>query len=294
MTSAYIIALLCGFTVSLASMFIKRATSEGAGITRIFFITNWLFFLGLLPLLFTDIKVLDWSQWWSPLITSLTAFLGGLCVLSAIKAGEVSIQTPLMGTKVIFVATYSVFLVPAPIPASWWVGAFLTFFAVLLLGLTDLFRKKISFHGVFYALLSSALYALTDVLTAREAPLFGKWAFLLGMGLCLALLSLTLIPFFHRSLFKIPSTTWTWCLLGGCCLAGQHLGLLYALSTYGEATVINILYSTRGIWGIFLVWFTGHWFKNQERHHAGAQVIARRLIGASLLLMAIIIVITNA
>lgn len=293
MTVAYIIALLCGFTVTLSSMFIKRATSEGAGITRIFFITNWLLLFGLLPLFFTDLVVLDWSQWWGPLAASLSAFLGGLCILAAIKAGEVSVQAPLMGTKVIFVATYSVFLVPAPIPASWWVGAFLTFFAILLLGLTDLFKKKVSFWAIFYAILSSALHALTDVLTAREAPLFGRWPFILGFGLGLAALSLMLIPFFRKSLFSIHKSTWLWCLLGGACIAGQYLGLLYVLSTYGEATVINILYSTRGLWGIVLVWFTGHWFKNNERH-VGGQVIARRLIGACLLLMAIIIVITNS
>lgn len=293
MTTAYIIALLCGFAVTLASMFVKRATSEGAGITRVFFIANWLFFIGMLPLLFTDLVVLDWSQWWSPLVTSLCAFLAGICILASIKAGEISVQTPLMGTKVIFVATYSVFLVPSPIPTSWWIGAFLTFFAILLLGLTDLFRKKISFWGVFYAILSSALYALTDVLTAREAPLFGRWPFLLMMGMGLAVLSLTLIPFFRKSLFSISKHTWMWCLLGGGCLAGQHLGLLYALSTYGEATAINVLYSTRVLWGIVLVWFTGHWFKNHERH-VGGQVIVRRLIGACLMLMAIIIVITNS
>lgn len=293
MTTPFIIALLCGFTVSLASMFIKRATSEGAGITRIFFIANWLFFIGILPLFFTDLQVLDSTQWWGPVLAGFCAFLAGICILLSIKTGEVSVQAPLMGTKVIFVATYSVFLIPAPIPVSWWIGAFLTFFAILLLGLTDLFKKKISFWGVFYALLSSALYALVDVITTREAPLFGRWPYFLAMGMTLAFLSLGLIPFFKKSLFSISKHTWTWCILGGACLAGQHLGLLYALSTYGEATAINVLYGTRGLWAIVLVWFTGHWFKNHERH-VGPQVIARRLIGASLMLMAIIIVITNA
>lgn len=289
----YALALICGFTVSLASMFIKRATAEGAGITRIFFLCNWIFFLGLQPILFTDFEVLDWSRWWGPVVTSLSAFIGGIFVLSAIRAGEISVQTPLMGTKVIFVATYSVFLVPTPIPASWWIGAFLTFFAILLIGLTDLFKKKVSFLGIFYAIISSALYALTDVLTAREAPLFGRWPFLFFVGMGLAVMSFGLVPFFRKSLFDIHKTTWLWCLLGAGLLAAQHLGLLYTLSNYGQATAINILYSTRGIWGIVLVWFTGHWFQNRERHHAGKQVIARRLIGAALLFMAIIIVLTN-
>lgn len=293
MSPAYIIALICGLVVTIASLFVKRATAEGAGVTRILFITNWLFLLGLLPVLFTDATVLDASRWWAPVLAGSCAFLGGVCILSGIRAGEISIQTPLMGTKVIFVATYSVMLSPMTIPLCWWIGAFLTFFAVLILGFSDLFKKKVSLEGILYALMSCGLYAFTDVLAATQGPLFGRGMFIFYTVGSMALLSLTLIPFFKKSLWSISKTTWIWCLLGGGLLALQHLGLLYSLSTYGQATAINILYSTRGIWGIVLVWFVGHWFGNKEKH-VGGPVILRRLIGASLLMMAIIIVLTGS
>lgn len=292
MAWAYILPLFAGLVVSIASMFVKRATEEGAGITRILFVSIWMFFIVLLPVLFLDSEVLDWSRWWGPVLAGTSTFTGGVLILASIRFGDVSVQAPLMGTKVIFVATYSLFFINTPIPASWWVGVFLTFFAILMLGISDLFRKKVSLLGVFLALASSALYALTDVLVAQEAPLFGRWPFIFGTVATGAVMSLGLIPFFRKTLWSISGKTWKWCLLAGALLVTQHLALLFALSYYGQATVINIMYSSRGIWGIALVWFVGHWFGSKERE-VGGRIMFRRLIGALLFCLAIVIVLTD-
>ena len=52
---------------------------------------------------------------------------------------------------------------------------------------------------------------------------------------------------------------------------------------------MNVLYTTRGVWGVLLVWVFGHWFANTERS-LGPAVLTRRLIGAILLLAAIALV----
>ena len=59
---------------------------------------------------------------------------------------------------------------------------------------------------------------------------------------------------------------------------------------FGQATLINILYASRGLWTVVLVWVVGHWFGNQERGH-GHRVMARRMIGAGLLLVAVLLVV---
>lgn len=65
-----------------------------------------------------------------------------------------------------------------------------------------------------------------------------------------------------------------------------------ALGFYGNATAVNILYSSRGIWSVVLVWLLGGWFGNSEREQ-GKEVMVRRLVGAFLLFLAIILVITT-
>jgi hypothetical protein len=75
---------------------------------------------------------------------------------------------------------------------------------------------------------------------------------------------------------------------GAALLAVQALGLAFALTTYGEATRVNIAYNSRGLWSVMLIWVFGHWFRNTERE-AGTQTMLRRLAGASLLVTAIFI-----
>jgi len=71
-------------------------------------------------------------------------------------------------------------------------------------------------------------------------------------------------------------------------LAVQALGLAFALSTFGEATKMNIAYNSRGLWSVVLIWAFGHWFGNTERE-GGTRRMLRRLAGATLLVAAILI-----
>ena len=64
------------------------------------------------------------------------------------------------------------------------------------------------------------------------------------------------------------------------------LGIAFAIMSYGEATLVNILYTSRGIWTIAIVWICGPWFGNTERSH-GSKVMIRRLVGSGLILVAV-------
>lgn len=289
----YLLPLLCGLMTSLGAMFYKKSIQEGAGLTRVLFVMHLCLFLLTIPYFLTGAQVLDWSRWWGPVLTSFVTFLAGVCLIQSLKTADISIQTPLMGTKAVFVATYSLFLATQPIPLSWFIGAFMTFFSIMIMGLSDFFRKKVSVSGVLYALGSSSLFALTDVMVAKEAPLFGRQAFLMLMNSLLAIESLALIPFFKKSLWSIPKKTWLFCLGGGGLSATQHLILLLTLSYFGKATAVNILYSSRGLWGIVLVWFIGHWFGSKEKANLGKRVLVRRFIGALLLTGAIVMVLLD-
>ena len=62
-----------------------------------------------------------------------------------------------------------------------------------------------------------------------------------------------------------------------------------AISLFGKATEVNVIYSTRGLWSVVAVWWIGHWFKNREQHLPRA-VLLRRLAGAILLTAAVAMV----
>jgi hypothetical protein len=74
--------------------------------------------------------------------------------------------------------------------------------------------------------------------------------------------------------------------MGSLILGGQVVVLSYAFTTFGHVTVVNILYSTRVLWSVVLVWVIGHWFRNTERS-AGHGVMGLRLAGAVLVAVAI-------
>ena len=55
------------------------------------------------------------------------------------------------------------------------------------------------------------------------------------------------------------------------------------------ATLANIIYSIRGLFSVLAVWAIGHWFTNDEKH-LGASVLRLRLLGAALMVAAIVLV----
>jgi hypothetical protein len=63
------------------------------------------------------------------------------------------------------------------------------------------------------------------------------------------------------------------------------------LAVYGKATSANVVYASRGLLSVLLVWMIGHWFMNQEQQ-LGARVLRWRLFGAALMLSAIVLVVT--
>jgi len=65
-----------------------------------------------------------------------------------------------------------------------------------------------------------------------------------------------------------------------------------SISIYRQATSANVLYSSRGLWSVVAVWAIGHWFANREQH-LGARVLVWRVLGALLLMAAIILVILD-
>ncbi len=286
----YLLPLCSAVLYPIGSLFLKQALAEGAGALRTIFLSNLGIALCFLPLLpFTDAPPV-WSEVAWPILTGVVFFLGQVFTILALKVGDVSVQAPLMGTKTVFVALASIFFLPEGIPSAWWWAAGITALAVFLLGNSE----HTTFHHaaacVCFSLLSAAFYGLTDVLVQTRSGAFSRIPFALVMTSTTALLSCGIIPLFNAPLNQLPRSARAALCWGSLAIGVQALLLNIALAFFGRATAMNVLYSSRGLWGIILVWFAGHLFANRERESVPRAIMAKRLLGALLLCLAIVLV----
>lgn len=290
----YALPLLAALAYTFSTLFFKRALELGAGTMRTVFVTNFLAIPFFLPLLILNHEVLDWSLWPMLLLCSFFNALAMALVFITIKVGDISIQTPVMGLKVIMIAFLSVWMGMEQLSAAIWVASFLSVLAVYILGKPDKLssNNKVLFLTIFFSLLTALAFAITDAMMAKYAGLFGEGPFLIYCMIITAVFSFGLVPFFEGKLMEMPKVSWSWVFWGGFFMSLELILYCYALAFYSNPTAINILYSSRGIWSVLLIWFVGAYFGNTENQH-GQGVMVRRLAGALILFAAILLVILS-
>ena len=288
----YLNPLFSALLFAIASLTLKRGIVDGAGATRTIFVTNTSFLVALLPLWWFFRTPVPVELLWVPAAAGLSAFAGSIFQFMALKIGDVSVATPLLGMKVLFVALFSTLILGNILPLSWWIGAILAGTGIFFLGhipgqINPGRRLGVT---VFLSILSVVSFAMMDILIAGWAREFGFQRFVVLQQVVCFALTLTLIPFFKGSLKEMPRRCWPWILAGSFIIVLQFYILNWTISTYGDPTAINIFYSSRGIWSVLLVWMVGPLFGNMERGH-GWPVFWRRVIGSVLLFAAICLVV---
>jgi drug/metabolite transporter (DMT)-like permease len=216
--------------------------------------------------------------------------VGQMASVLALKQGDVSVATPLLGMKVLLVAIFTVIVLCQPVSLGLWAAAFMATFAFVLLRGPKGRSRSNFLSTVLYSLLCAASFALCDILIQKWAPSCGSGKFLALMFMIIAVLSLGFVPFFRFKPFSYSLLTWKWLWWGISCIAVQAVGMGIALSYFGNATATNIVFSSRGIWSVLIVWRLGAFFGNTERE-AGARTMVARLAGSTLLFAAIALVI---
>lgn len=267
----------------------------GAGAIRAVFMTNLMLALAFLPLFFFSDTPLQLKGIEKPLYASFAVFVGQLFTVTAIRIGDITVQGPVMGIKIVFVAALSVLLGAGTVPIIWWVAACLAAFAIFLLGFSGINAGRRIYLGVLFAIGASFAFALEDVFIQKWASVgeFGELNFIAVMMVALAIESIGLVPFFRWRLRDIPKNAWNWLLTGAFLMGLQGICFTIPIAIMGKATVVNILYSSRGLWSIGLVWLVGHWFSNKEASTVGKTVMLQRLTGALLLFAAIVLVLST-
>jgi drug/metabolite transporter (DMT)-like permease len=283
-----IIALASGIIYTVSALFSKRALNAGVSMWLLMLTANCA--VGILTFGMWPLGGHAWSTipFFPPAAIAALFLLGQYFTLEALNKGDASVATPLLGTKVIMVAVFTLLVIRQNPPATLWAGAALA--SAGLFFLRGPAGKGRGNYGatVVYSLLCAASFALCDILIQKWSPLYGAGRLMPLTFAYAGIGSLCAVPFAHRAGLLASKGQGTWIFWSCVLTALQAVGMAVALSLYGHATAVNILYSTRGIWMVLLIWIGGQWFNNFERDVGSATMIAR-LTGAALLFGAVML-----
>lgn len=286
----YLLLPLCAAAIyALSSVLIKRGLAEGVGMTQSFHWTNLAVAAVFAPLLLLETGEVRWELIAHPLLVTVAFFLGTWLTFLSIRLGDVSLVTPLMGTKVVFVAVGVVVLAGDMPATALWIAAGLTALGIFLMGAGD-FGKKAAGHAsaVATALLSAAIFGVCDVLVRMWSAEFGAMTFLALSSIGVGAISAVVWLAQGRPSLRLPVGGRKFALYGALLVGVQAVMMGLALSYYDDATGINVAYASRGLWVIVLIGMVGPRFGNHERHSSGRS-FAWRVAGTALLTAAIVL-----
>ena len=283
-----ILPFFCALVYAIGALLLKRSMEAGHSPREAMVASNLALALFSLPLLFWAKPPPDglagW-MWGAAPACSVLFFLGQICTFRAISGGDVSVATPIFGTKVVMTALFGALFLPEGVGPDLWVGAFLCTAGVALVGMQPGVRQGKALRAVGWGLGSAAVFSLTDVIVARAAPeigfcLFGPWM-MVGM----AVMSVWVVPPGEwGKILQGSGRGWAW---GGAGLIGLQGTFLYAsIALSGDPVGVNIVYAVRGLVSVLLVAWIGKWLGNREAGLPRA-VLLLRGVGAGLLMGAV-------
>ena len=283
-----LLPLSAAVVYALGSISIKRALQDGVVMGQSFHLSNQVLGLVFLPLLIPGWHRIDWSQVWHPLLMGATFFGGHWLTFLAIRRGDVSLVTPLMGTKVVFVALGVVVIAGTMPSPALWLAAVLTTLGIFVMGLGDLKGGHHMLFTIATTLASAVVFGVSDVLVSTWARGFGAMPFLaIGSG-TVAVCSLVMWLWQGRPIFfpRGQGTRWAWA--GAVFIAVQAMVMGIGLALFDDATGINIVYASRGLWVLAIVVLFGSRIGNTEHRDRGRSFLWR-VAGTVLLTIAVVI-----
>ena len=278
------------------ALLLKRASDLGADVWRTTRIINYTTAIAAVPLWLLGGTIPSSSLWWQAPAAATLFFAGQIFSLLALNTGDVSVATPVLGIKILLVALFSTVLIGDPIGARLWTAAGLSSVAIALLNIDRGHAHSRVGRTIVLAALGATSYACFDVLIQKWSAGWGTGRILPIVMVIGALYSVPL-RYVGRVRLQtdrdpVPRSYARWLAGGAACFAVQGLMFITSVSIWRQATSANVLYSSRGLWSVVAVWAVGHWFSNREQHH-GARVLGWRLIGAVLLMAAIVMVLLD-
>jgi len=286
----HLLALLAAVLYAVGALLIKRAGAFGVGVWRTAFVCNVLTALLFLPLL-TWGGTVHFELWWQPVVVALCFIVGQWFTFLSLEHGDVSVATPVLGLKILLVGAFLAVFGVQSLSGKLWFAALLATGGIVLLNRSG--SSATARHHVTRTIITAGgaatMYALFDVLVRLWSPVWGSGRFLPITFSIAGLLSFAFIPRFSAPLFTLTRPAWPWLLGGALGIASQSLIFVSVVATWRKPAEANVVFSSRGLWSILLVWAIGARLQNQEAH-LGSRTLAWRLAGAALMMAAILLV----
>lgn len=283
--------LIAALIYAFGALVLKRSSELGIGLWRTTFVANFIV-AGLFSLLWLlGGPPVQRELLWQPGIIAMCLFFGQISQFIALEKGDVSVAVPVFGLKVILVAFLTPVLIGEAVGVKLWIAALLSVIGIAFLNRKDQGKSP---RGLGITLISGGVgaicFAVFDVLVQKWGPHWGVGRLLPIIFWLNALLSCGLIFRFSAPLSAIPKQGWAWLSGGSVLLGTQSIIFVSTLAVYGKATSANIMYASRGLLSVALVWMVGHWFANREQQ-LGKSVMRWRLAGALMMMSAIVLVV---
>ncbi len=230
-----------------------------------------------------------WQMLWQPFVIATLYVLGVVFTFNAIERGDVSVATPVFGVKVLIVAVLVTLFGGQSLSIMVWSASAIAVIGIVLIQWTGSGHPRHIFMTIILAILAACSFATFDLLVQKWAPAWGPGRFLPLIYWMVGLYSILFIPFvqfdkiFDREI-RVPL------FIGAFLIAFQAMFIVFTLSAFGDATRVNVMYATRGIWSVALAWIVAKRWGGSEASVPYRWMLVR-LCGAILLTAAVILAI---
>ncbi len=283
--------LFAALLYTFSALLLKRSSELGVGLWRTTFVANLVVAVLFSLLWLLGGPVVEPGLLWQPGVIALCLFFGQITQFLALERGDVSVAVPVFGLKVVLIAFFTPLIIGDPVGWKLWAAACLSVIGIAFLNRKDGDVRPKNIGITLLAGGAGAIcFAMFDVLVQKWGPHWGVGRLLPLIFWMNGVLSFGLIFMFKAPLRTVARGAWPWLLLGSCLLGTQSIIFVSTLAIHGHATAANIIYASRGLLSVAMVWLVGHWFANQEQH-LGKKVLRWRMLGAAMMLAAIVLVI---
>ncbi|WP_231617487.1 DMT family transporter [Novipirellula aureliae] len=279
------ILFVCGL------IFIKRASELDVGPATILFFSNM-----MSTLLFSCFWLLGGPGQpieliWQPIALACLYMMGLVFTFASVQAGDVSIATPIFGTKVIFVTLLLTFATSESVTSVVRYAAFMATMGIVLIQWTGRGNRRRMILTIVLALSAAISFASFDVLVQAWSPSWGIGRILPPLYWSVGLISLGLIPWVDWDRMKISKVRRA-VLPGTLLVSTQAVCIILAVALFGDAARVNVVYALRGLWGVTLAWAAAKIWGGAEAD-LPKSIMIKRVIGACLLTAAVILVVVS-
>jgi len=287
----FLLPLASALLYAMAALCLKIALGRGLTTWSMLFFSNMVLGLFFLPLLLGGAD--GWNLAAAPwaLLAGALFFLGQIGTFRSLQSGDVSIATPALAAKVVFVALLSLFIPGSRPDPDLWLAVILTMAGMILLHRGPSWTASRPLPTLAWALFAAFSFAATDIVVQVGAPVAGFTLFMPVMFGTVAVLALPLLwPHVIRP--KKPANApgaRGWMTAGVILLGLQAVGMGTAIGLFGDATGANVIYGSRGLWSLLLLALLAQRLGITDSVF-DRRTLALRVIGSILILVAVTLV----